>query len=336
MIRKILRIIGIVIVILIVGVIGLLIYVKKALPDVGAAPKMTVEATPQSIARGAYLANHVAVCIDCHSTRDWTRFAGPVVPGTLGKGGEKFDESMGFPGTIYARNITPANLKNWTDGEIYRTITTGVTKDNEALFPVMPYHYYGMMDPRDVKSIIAYIRTLPPLENTPPARHIDFPMNFILNTIPTKAEPMTRPDPSDKVAYGHYLVQIAGCMECHTKQVKGKVVGAPLAGGWAFNMPDGSTVRSANLTPDKETGLGNWTREAFIRMFKSYTDSGYVDPKVQPGQMQTVMPWTMFSGMDTTDLGAIYAYLHSIPPVKNKVVHFTAPAAGRQDDVTRN
>ena len=77
--------------------------------------------------------------MDCHSTRDWMRFAGPVVKGTEGKGGDKFDESIGFPGTIYAKNITPAALGNWTDGELVRAITMGINKKEEALFPMMPY-----------------------------------------------------------------------------------------------------------------------------------------------------------------------------------------------------
>lgn len=325
MLHKILKALGIIIVIIILAIAGLLIFLKKGLPNVGPAPKITIQTSPALIQRGAYLANHVTVCIDCHSTRDWTKFAGPIIPGTAGKGGEKFDESMGFPGTFYARNITPYNLKNWTDGEIYRMITTGVDKNGEAMFPVMPYQFYGMMDPRDVEAIIAYICTLPTIDNTPPTRHIDFPMNFIINTIPHKAHPMERPQPSDTLAYGHYLVEIAGCQECHTKQVKGKVVGVPFAGGWAFDMPDGSVVTSANLTPDKETGIGNWSRAAFVSLFRKYSDSSYRPPIVKPGEMQTPMPWNMYGGMNTTDLEAIYTYLHSLSPVKNAVVPFSPP-----------
>lgn len=323
MLRKILKIAGIVILILLLGIAGFLIYLKKGLPDVGPAPEITINTTPAMIQRGAYLANHVTVCIDCHSTRDWTKFAGPIIPGTLGKGGERFDHSLGFPGTFFARNITPANLKDWTDGEIYRAITTGVTKDGEALFPVMPYHYYGMMDSSDVKAIIAYIRTLPPIQNITPTREIDFPMNFIINTIPKKSHPKTRPSPSDTLAYGHYLVNIAGCQECHTRQEKGKVVGQPFAGGWEFNMPDGSIVRSANLTSDKETGLGNWSADAFISFFKNRENKGLHGPALTPGEMQTPMPWVMYAGMDSTDLYAIYTYIHSLKPVKNKVDLFT-------------
>lgn len=326
MTRKILRIVGIIVLVLILAIVGLLTYVKVALPDVGAAPALSVQPTPAMIQRGAYLANHVTVCMDCHSTRDWSRFAGPVIPGTLGMGGEKFDQTMGFPGTFYSKNITPAGIKDWTDGELYRAITTGVTREGDALFPVMPYHYYGIMDPGDVKAIIAYVRTLPAITHEVPARKIDFPMNFIINTIPVPAKPMKRPAVSDTLAYGHYLVQIAGCQECHTKQEKGKVVGQPFAGGWEFAMPDGSIVRSANLTSDLKTGIGSWSRETFIHFFRSYADSTYDSSPLRPGQMQTVMPWVMYGGMDATDLAAVYTYLHSLAPVNNPVVKYTPPS----------
>lgn len=325
MLSKPLKITGITLLILTAGLAVVLIYVKTMLPDVGDAPDITIRATPSMIERGHYLANHVTVCIDCHSHRDWTRYGGPVVPGTEGEGGELFGHSAGFPGTIYSKNITPAALGGWTDGEIYRTITTGVTKEGRALFPVMPYHFYGVMDPQDVNAIIAYIRTLTPRINSVPEREIDFPMNFIVNTIPQKARPMQRPPQTDTLAYGHYLVQIAGCQECHTRKVKGKIAGPAFAGGWEFQLPDGSIVRSANITPDPATGIGHLSSRAFVHLFKSYADSSYSAPQREPGQVQTVMPWIMFSGMDTTDLNAIYAYLRSVQPEQNKVVHFTPP-----------
>ena len=83
--------------------------------------------------RGEYLANHVNLCIDCHSKRDHSYWSAPLIPGTLGQGGEAFTQDMGFPGQFYARNISPSHLSNWTDGEIFRTITVGVDKSNEAV-----------------------------------------------------------------------------------------------------------------------------------------------------------------------------------------------------------
>ena len=92
----------------VVLIAGLLIYVKAALPDVGEPEEITIEYTQERIERGKYLANHVNVCMDCHSTRDWSRFSGPLKEGTLGRGGEKFDQAVGMPGVYYSRNITPA------------------------------------------------------------------------------------------------------------------------------------------------------------------------------------------------------------------------------------
>ncbi len=105
--------------VVVLAVSGLLTYVKAALPNVGPAPDLKVEITPERVARGSYLANTVLVCMDCHSGRDWTKFSGPIAEGTLGKGGEQFDQKFGFPGVYYSRNITPAGIKDWTDGELF-------------------------------------------------------------------------------------------------------------------------------------------------------------------------------------------------------------------------
>ena len=134
-------------------------YVVLALPDVGKPENITVAITPERVARGEYLANHVTMCTDCHSKRDWTVFAAPLVPGTLGGGGEKFDASVGFPGNVEVPNITPYNLKGWTDGEIFRAITCGVEKDGKAIFPLMPWPFYSKMDREDLYSIIIYTHT---------------------------------------------------------------------------------------------------------------------------------------------------------------------------------
>jgi len=327
--KKIFKVLGVILAIVVVAIAGLLTYVKVALPKVAAAPVMKIDATPELIARGSYLANHVCLCVDCHSERDWTKYCAPLVPGTVGRGGETFDQKFGFPGSLHSKNITPYNLANWTDGEIYRTITTGVTRDGKALFPLMPYLNYGKMDQNDVKAIIAYIRTLPSVKNDVPESTLDFPMNFIVNTIPAEANPQPMPAKTDQVAYGMYIANAADCRECHTKQDKGKEVGEPFAGGFEFKMPDGCTIRSANITADKETGIGELTRQMFIAKFKMFADSNYHCPTVKPGQINTIMPWDNYAGMDTADLGAIYTYLRTVTPVKNQVNHFTPPEANK-------
>lgn len=308
--------------ILLILIALLLTYVKILLPSVGDAPHLKIPLTPENIERGRYLANHVMVCMDCHSTRDWNFFAGPPMEGTEGKGGEVFDQKLGFPGKYIASNITPFHLGSWTDGEIFRAITTGVSKDGRALFSIMPHHNFGQLDKRDVESVIAYLRRLAPIEHETEKSGSDFPMNFIINTIPKKAVFTEIPAVTDTLNYGRYMVTAAGCMDCHTKQDKGKFVGEFFAGGFEFKFPDGSMVRSSNLTPDPETGIGGWTREQFIERFKIYQDSAYVNPRVKQGEFQTVMPWTMYAGMTKDDLAAIYKYLHSLKPVTNKVERF--------------
>lgn len=304
------------VVLLVLVIVG---YVTFILPDVSAAPYLKVDSSPERIERGKYLATNVAICMDCHSSRDWSRFSGPLVEGTLGKGGEYFGPEMGFPGTFYARNLTPVNLGDWTDGEIFRAITTGVKKDGEVIFPVMPYENYRKMDKQDIYDIIAYLRTLQPIENETPTSSAHFPMNLILNTIPVEAEFTTRPEKSDKLKYGEYLTTAASCIVCHTPASKGKLnMEMAFAGGREFKLPNGM-LRSRNITPDKETGIGNWSEEDFVKRFKAYSDEKAI-ASVTKDDYNTIMPWTMYANMEPEDLAAIYTYLNSLKPVKNEVV----------------
>ncbi|MBX7095738.1 MAG: cytochrome c [Flavobacteriales bacterium] len=322
--KKFLKVLKYIAIILVVLITGLICYVKFTLPNVGPPEDIKVEASPERIERGRYLANSVTVCMDCHSTRDWNKFSGPLVPGTLGKGGEEFSQKFGFPGKFFAKNITPKGIGDWTDGELLRAISSGVTKSGEAIFPVMPHAAYGKMDREDLYSIIAYIRTLDPIESEIPASEPDFPMNFIINTIPKKAEFSTRPAETDKLAYGKYLFTSAACGDCHTRQEKGTpVAGMELAGGFEFPMFTGGIVRSANITPDEETGIGKWTEDMFVARFKMYSDSTYVPHTIGKNEFNTVMPWTMYGHMKEQDLRAIFAYLQTVKPIKNEVVKFS-------------
>ncbi|HNR74792.1 MAG TPA: cytochrome C, partial [Cyclobacteriaceae bacterium] len=108
--KKLLKVLGYLILFIVVAIGAFLTYLKTALPNVGDAEDIKIEYTPERIERGRYLANSVSVCMDCHSTRDWTKFSGPLTEGTLGQGGETFDQSFGFPGKYISRNITPHGI----------------------------------------------------------------------------------------------------------------------------------------------------------------------------------------------------------------------------------
>jgi len=325
--KKLLKIIGTLLLLVVAGVCGLVTYIKLALPNVGPAPEMKIEATPAMVARGEYLAKHVALCMDCHSTRDWGRYSGPIAAGSLGMGGEVFGRELGFPGVFVARNITPAGIGPLTDGQLYRAITTGVAHDGSPLFNIMPYEAYGKMDPEDIHAIIAYVRTLAPVAHSTPPPEADFPVDILINTFPKKAAPQKRPSAEDGLAYGAYMTNAAGCIVCHTKQEKGRIVGQAFAGGFEFPMGGGFIVRSANITPD-DTGIKALTKEAFLAKFRAFgSPEAAVPVDMAKGDAQTVMPWTMYAGMTDEDLGAIYEYLRTVPAVQNAVEKFTMPKA---------
>lgn len=321
--RKALKILAILLVLVILFLAGAAFYIKTFLPDVGPAPELKIVSTPEKVERGKYLANHVMICMDCHSTRDWNYYSGPMKPDSLGLGGEVFDKRSGFPGAIYAANITPAGIGDWTDGEVFRAITTGVRKNGKPIFPVMPHDNYGKVDPEDIEAIICYVRSLPPIQHAVPQSTYDFPMNFIINTIPAKATPSKRPSPDDRIAYGKYLVTSASCRHCHTPFADGKFdTSFYFAGGRKFQLPAGM-VFSANLTPDKESGIGNWSKEDFIGRFVAFRDSSYAHRKIDiMKDFTSVMPWPVYAGMKDDDLNAIYDYLHSLQPITHKVVKF--------------
>ncbi len=278
--NKVLKYFGYLLLFIVLAVGAILMYVSMALPDVGEAEDLKIEYTQERIDRGRYLANAVMLCMDCHAERDFSKFSGPPKDGTLGSGGDRFDQTMGFPGVFYAKNISPYGVSRYTDGELYRVITTGVNKDGKAMFPVMPYLYYGKMDPEDIYSVIAYIRSLEPVEKEIPESKADFPFNFIVNTIPHQAQPQQRPDKSDWIAYGAYMTNASGCIECHTNVNGGQIIKElAFSGGREFQFPDGSVLRSMNITPDK-TGIGTWTEEKFVHQFKQYADSSYVIPSI--------------------------------------------------------
>lgn len=299
-------------------------------PDVPAAETVTVPRTPERVARGRYLAQNVSGCVICHGERDFTRHSAPLVTGTEGKGGQRF----GFgaePFVLYAKNITPAGVGEWTDGELIRAITTGVSRDGTALFPLMPYPRYARMSREDVEAIVAYLRTLPAVDNPPlSARQLDFPLPLIVRTIPAAASHRDVPPVADRVAYGEYLVNAAACTDCHTPMDEqgASIPGMDFAGGNPFTPNGVGLVRSANITPDAGTGIGTWTEDQFVDRFRAFRDA---PPRVLTGderRQNTEMPWTAFAGMEDADLRAIYAYLRSLKPVVNRVDRF-GPAPAR-------
>ncbi len=286
-----------------------------------------VEATPERLARGRYLAVHVADCLGCHSDFHYDRFAIPVKAGTEGQGGFPFDAKLGVPGLVQAQNITPDKengLGDWTDGEIMRAMREGVDRNGKALFPMMPYEFFHDMSDEDARSVVVYLRTLEPIQKKVAPRRLDFPVNLLVRLSPQPlAGPVSMPDRKDTVGYGKYLVTVGGCKECHTPHDdKGqRIAGMDFSGGWAMPGPWGLVV-TANITPDPDNYMGQASREEFVGRFKSFESlDGEDAPVATPGK-NTLMAWPRYAGMTREDLAAIYDYLKTVKPIKKKVNPF--------------
>ncbi|HEX8408850.1 MAG TPA: c-type cytochrome [Thermoanaerobaculia bacterium] len=279
--------------------------------------------SPERVAHGKYLVNHVSICFDCHSERT-TAYGLPFKPGREGVGGMVWNEQLHFPGVLAASNITPDNetgLGEWTDGEILRAIREGVDREGNALFPIMPYGHFRHMSDDDAKAVVAYLRTLKPQRYVKPAKALNMPLPIIEKFIPQPVgAPVAPPAPADR---GKYLTTIAACSECHTpKDDRGNAIpGQEFAGGFEMHTPQFRVV-TANITPHPSTFVGRATREEFIGRFRAFSRYNSTTAPAAPKGRNTLMPWIAYSGMTDEDLGAIYDYLKTLPPVDKQVNAF--------------
>jgi hypothetical protein len=137
---------------------------RDSYPDAEAGFNKAMFADP--VRRGAYLVT-IGHCMECHSA--WSRGVSDFKTG-LGHGGRVFPPHQGSPdGTpdSVAANITSdptAGIGAWTDQEIARAVTHGMARDGRILKPPMGYAYYAGLKDADLADIIAYLRTVPPLQ----------------------------------------------------------------------------------------------------------------------------------------------------------------------------
>jgi mono/diheme cytochrome c family protein len=276
------------------------------------------EATPERLKRGAYLAEHVAVCTYCHTPQEEGPNGPEVVPAK--KGGGQVFPIPGLPGTLVAPNITPdreTGIGNFTDDQLARAIREGISHDGQTLFPMMPYLHYRRMSDEDVASVVVYLRTLPPLRGPLPRTNIHFPVKYLIREVPQPVTETVQADLSTLVSRGEYLVNLSVCSECHTPRKRGRPDATmKFAGGQSFD-PSGKIV-SPNITPDA-TGIANYTEELFVKVMRT----GYIGKR----QLSTVMPWQFYSGQTDEDLKAMYAYLKTVPPVSHRVDNTQSPTA---------
>jgi cytochrome c553 len=248
---------------------------------------ITVPTDEASLARGEHLAHSVSPCVGCHGEN---------------LGGGEFINEPSFA-VIYAPNLTPGQGgagATYTDEDWVRAIRHGVAKDGRALFAMPSRLFYHMSD-ADLGALIAYLKTIPPVDNQVPPRTVStIPVKLLLGAgmlplqpdmIDHDAPRPAAPEPGVTTEYGQYLTTIAGCMECH---------GDNLAGA-----PDPNAPQGPNLTPGGP--LAAWTEDDFITAIRTGVRPGGVpmDP--------IEMPWPEYMGMTDDELKAIWMFLQSQP-----------------------
>ena len=266
------------------------------------------------VRQGEYIA-YIAGCVSCHSPANPE--TGEFIEETLFAGGNPFD--LGPLGIVFTKNLTPdpeTGLGNWSDEEIKTAIRTGVSPDGLHLFPVMPYTLYNSMAESDLDALVAYLRSLPPVNNPLPRDQILPPE--ALPQLPIR-EGIVAPDPSDTEARAEYLFSgVLPCTDCHTpldQETGAPIVEQYLSGGQPFEGPWG-IIYGGNITPHEETGIGTWSDEDIKRIFLS---------GVRPdGRQVALMPWRDFQPLTEADLDAVVYYLRNKVTAINREV--PAPA----------
>lgn len=280
------------------GLLLLLVIVAGVLSAVGSwklnrtyevqTASLNIPTGPDAIARGDHL-TRINGCRDCH---------GPALAGNV------FADAPPF--RVVASNLTRGvgGVGELYDARTFdRAIRHGVGYDGKALY-IMPAAGYHNLSDEDAANIIAFLQTLPPVNNELPATEfhllgrllaaVSLDVDMEVRTDPARTN---APPPSASAEYGAYLTSIT-CSYCH---------GENLAGAQPPN-PD------SPLAPDLR-GAAKWPYGEFSRALRTgVTPTGRaLDPNV--------MPWTLTAAMTEDELRAVYAYLGALPPLPD------APAA---------
>ena len=310
--KKAIKILGI-----ILGIIVLLLIIGAAYINIKGIPKyenkapdLTIQADSAGIAEGARMA--AMMCANCHRSKDG-KLGGAPMPDT---------EALG---EVYAPNITKhpeyGKTAQYTDGELAYLLRTGIRKDGQYTPPWMSKFPY--LSDEDLHNVIAFLRSDHPMvqpsnENTPaskPSFLTKMLCNVAFEPLPYPDQPIPPPDRSNKVAFGKYIATAKfECYSCHSASFESVDLMKPensagfMGGGNPLKDEEGNSNPSSNLTMDKETGLGNWTEEQFIRTVKT---------GIRPSGPATRYPMMPYAQMTDEEASAIWAYLQTVLVIHN-------------------
>lgn len=242
--------------------------------------------SPDIIARGEKFAR---TCAGCHSSN-----------GQLPLTGQNFGEGGPPIGTLYAPSLTPAHLKEWSDGEIVRAIREGVSRDGRSLI-IMPSKAFHNLSDEDAQALVAYLRSQPADSADTPAKQINVMGALMFGTVlppdifsvqePIKS-PVVAPQPGVTPEYGRYIASL-GCQDCHGDRLAG--ISGPVD-------PNGPPA-GPNLTSVKE----RYSEADFVKALRTGV-------KPDGTMLSDEMPWKDLEKLSDDDFKALYAYLSSLEP----------------------
>jgi mono/diheme cytochrome c family protein len=298
------------------------------------------------VSRGKYLVDHVLACGDCHTQRD---AAGDPLPGKYLAGSPcviDLQPDDDAAGCLPSRNLTnhPTGLSALTDDQIKEAFLNGVQPEGQAIYPVMPYPSLHNMSAADADAIVAYLRTVPGVDQrkAPPQPPFDVP--FAAPLPPLDMSKVPQPDPAypdqEAARRGRYLAaEMGACIDCHTPTAA-LTPDAPLIierafwGGRLFptrvlglpSPPLPILVAAGNLTPDV-TGTQGYTVQGLVEAMRRG-----VDQKSEgPCPPMPAGPRGAFAGLRDGDAADIAHYLLSLPPATSAAnTTCSVPVAARR------
>ena len=315
--KKLLKILGFLLLAVILFIAGFAAYIsikgvpnyKVEMPD--SIANLSIEVTPERVARGAKIAS--MTCVQCHLGSD----------GKL-SGKHVADVPKDF-GWVHSANITkhPENgIGSPTDGQLYYMLRTSIRWDGSYVPPYMPT--FPRMADEDLYSVIAWLRSDDPVtmssDKVAPNPKPSFLAKLLCNTafkpFPLKDKAIVVPDSTNVIEFGRYLANDSyDCYGCHSLDFKeyDPLVPENSSGFYGGGNPllnlEGQVVRSSNITMDA-TGIGHYTKEDFIR-------AGRWGKK--PDGTDLRYPMTPHTALTDYEVGAIYEYLKTVPPIQHVV-----------------
>lgn len=253
------------------------------------------------VERGEYLVRGPMSCGNCHTQQGPN---GPDMSKELAGGAVLIDdETM----KAVSANITPAGeISGWTDAQLAKAIREGIRPDGSLIGPPMPFSLYKNLSDTDLAAIVAFLRTLTPIENQPEKSVYNIPLPPAYGPPVEHVADIPR---GPTVEYGAYLAgPIAHCLECHTPfGPQGPIYDGHLGqGGLKFPGPWGVSV-AANIT-SSEDGLKEFTDAQIATMITQ-------GARPDGSKMMPPMPYAWLSKFTPDDLTAVILYLRTLPPL---------------------